>query len=97
MHHASRLRISDFSFPLSGLQDFSFCFLLSRVTFGPRFCPINMNDLRSLRIGIVRKRCAAMSLTELLCVLAIITILAALYLPAVVRAFVRIKKFLGGL
>jgi len=37
----------------------------------------------------------AMSFTELLCVLAIIAILAALYLPAVVRAYVRIKKLLG--
>jgi len=38
-----------------------------------------------------------MSLTELMCVIAIISILAALYLPAVAKAFVRIKNFLGGL
>ena len=57
---------------------------------------MNMNGLRSLRTETLRKHCAAMSLTELLCVLAIIAILAALYLPEVVRAFVRIKKFLGG-
>jgi prepilin-type N-terminal cleavage/methylation domain-containing protein len=37
-----------------------------------------------------------MTLTELLCVLAIISILAALYLPAVARAFVKAKKFLTG-
>ena len=67
-----------------------------RVTFGARCCRIIMtNDLWSNRLGTVRKRGAAMSLTELLCVVAIIAILAALYLPAVVRAFVRIKKFLG--
>jgi type II secretory pathway pseudopilin PulG len=32
----------------------------------------------------------------LLCVVAIIAILLALYLPAVVRAFVRVKRFLLG-
>ncbi len=37
-----------------------------------------------------------MSLTELLCVIAIIAILASLYLGAIARAFVRIKKFLDG-
>jgi prepilin-type N-terminal cleavage/methylation domain-containing protein len=37
-----------------------------------------------------------MSLTELLCVILIISILAALYLGAISRAFVHIKKFLGG-
>ena len=37
-----------------------------------------------------------MSLTELLCVIAIIAILASLYLGAIARAFVRIKKFLEG-
>jgi prepilin-type N-terminal cleavage/methylation domain-containing protein len=37
-----------------------------------------------------------MSLTELLCVLTIIAILSALYLPAVARAFVRVKRFLTG-
>jgi prepilin-type N-terminal cleavage/methylation domain-containing protein len=38
-----------------------------------------------------------MSLTELMCVIAIISILAALYLPAVARAFVRVKHFLGSM
>jgi prepilin-type N-terminal cleavage/methylation domain-containing protein len=37
-----------------------------------------------------------MSLTELLCVLAIISILAALYLPTIARAFVHVRKFLSG-
>jgi prepilin-type N-terminal cleavage/methylation domain-containing protein len=39
---------------------------------------------------------SGVTLTELLCVLTIITILAALYLPAVAHAFVRVKRFLGG-
>lgn len=37
-----------------------------------------------------------MSLTELLCVIAIIGILAAVYLPTLARTFVRVKKFLTG-
>ena len=37
------------------------------------------------------------TLTEMLCVLAIIVILAAFYLPAIARAFVRVKKFLSGM
>ena len=36
-----------------------------------------------------------MTLTELLCVIAIISILAALYLGGVAKAFVNIKRFLG--
>lgn len=38
-----------------------------------------------------------MSLIELLCVILIISILAALYLGAISHAYVRIKKFLGGM
>ena len=57
-----------------------------------------MNDPQSLRSsGSAPKRRAAMSFIELLVVLAIISILAALYLPAVAKAFVRIKTFLGGM
>jgi len=41
-------------------------------------------------------RKAGMSLTEILCVIAIISILAAFYLPTIARAVVRIKKFLTG-
>jgi len=37
-----------------------------------------------------------MSLTELLCVIAILLILASLYLPAICRAFLKVKKFLDG-
>jgi len=44
----------------------------------------------------ITRRKSGMSLTELLCVMAIIAILASLYLGAIVRAFVRIKKFLDG-
>jgi len=43
------------------------------------------------------QRRAAMTLTELLCVVLILSILAALYLTAICRAFVRIKQFLGNL
>ena len=42
------------------------------------------------------KRTAGVSLTELLCVIAIILILAACYLPAIARAYHRIRTFLGG-
>jgi prepilin-type N-terminal cleavage/methylation domain-containing protein len=37
----------------------------------------------------------AMSLVELLCVLAIISIIAALYLGPISRAFLHVKKVLG--
>jgi prepilin-type N-terminal cleavage/methylation domain-containing protein len=39
---------------------------------------------------------AGMSLMELLCVIAIISILASLYLGAILKAFGNIKKFLNG-
>ncbi|HKW28810.1 MAG TPA: prepilin-type N-terminal cleavage/methylation domain-containing protein [Verrucomicrobiae bacterium] len=37
------------------------------------------------------------SLTELLCVMAIISILAALYLGVIAKAFIHVKKFLEGM
>lgn len=37
------------------------------------------------------------SLTELLCVMAIISILAGLYLGVIAKAFIRVKKFLDGM
>jgi prepilin-type N-terminal cleavage/methylation domain-containing protein len=40
---------------------------------------------------------AGFSMTELLCVIAIILILAALYLPALAKAFHRVRTFLGGM
>jgi len=43
------------------------------------------------------KRKAGLTLTELLCVLTILLILAALYLPAIARAYSRIRAFLGDL
>ena len=43
------------------------------------------------------KRQAALTLTELLCVLAIMLILAALYLPTIARAYKRVRAFLGGM
>ncbi len=39
---------------------------------------------------------SGVTLTELLCVIAILAILAALYLPAIAHAYVRVKKFLTG-
>ena len=36
------------------------------------------------------------SLTELLCVIAIIAILSSMYLGALARAFIHVKKFLEG-
>jgi len=43
-----------------------------------------------------QRRTAGLTLTELLCVIAILLILAALYLPAIARAYKRIVTFLGG-
>ncbi len=39
---------------------------------------------------------SGVTLTELVCVVAIIAILSALYLPAIARAFLRVKHFLAG-
>jgi len=36
------------------------------------------------------------TLTELLCVIAIISILMAIYLGVIAKAFIHVKKFLGG-
>jgi prepilin-type N-terminal cleavage/methylation domain-containing protein len=44
-----------------------------------------------------KRKVAGLTLTELLCVLAILAILMALYLPAIVRAFQRLLKMLGGI
>jgi prepilin-type N-terminal cleavage/methylation domain-containing protein len=43
-----------------------------------------------------QRQTAGFTLTELLCVIAILLILAALYLPAIARAYKRIVTFLGG-
>jgi prepilin-type N-terminal cleavage/methylation domain-containing protein len=42
------------------------------------------------------RQAAGLTLTELLCVMAIILILAALYLPAIAKAYKRIVTFLDG-
>jgi prepilin-type N-terminal cleavage/methylation domain-containing protein len=43
----------------------------------------------------LKRRAFGMAVMELLCVIAIISILAAIYLAVIARAFVHIKKFLG--
>ena len=43
------------------------------------------------------RRKAGVTLIELLCVILIISILAALYLGAISKAFIRVKEFLGGM
>jgi prepilin-type N-terminal cleavage/methylation domain-containing protein len=40
-------------------------------------------------------RIFGMTLMELLCVIAIISILAAIYLVVIAKAFIHVKKFLG--
>ncbi len=44
-----------------------------------------------------RQQLAGLTLTELLCVLAIITILASMYLGVIIKAFTRVVKFLKGM
>ena len=53
------------------------------------------NQIRCMRIAAPNSK-SGMSLMELLCVIAIIGILAALYLGAIARAFRHILKFLNG-
>jgi prepilin-type N-terminal cleavage/methylation domain-containing protein len=43
-----------------------------------------------------RRKKQGFTLTELLCVIAIIGILLALYLPTIARAFLKVKKFFSG-
>jgi prepilin-type N-terminal cleavage/methylation domain-containing protein len=44
-----------------------------------------------------RKRLAGLTLTELVCVIAVIALLASLYIGVIIRAFVRVVKFLKGM
>jgi prepilin-type N-terminal cleavage/methylation domain-containing protein len=43
------------------------------------------------------KRLAGWTLTELVCVIALIAILASMYLGVIARAFARVTKFLKGM
>ena len=47
-----------------------------------------------MRIRLNRK--TGFTLTELLCVMLIISILVALYLGPIARAFLKVKKFMSG-
>jgi len=55
-----------------------------------------MNLPWSFRARRWRAHPAGLTLTELLCVIAILAVLTSLYLPTLVRAFLRVKKFLDG-
>lgn len=44
----------------------------------------------------IHQRNLGWTLTELLCVMAIISILAAIYLGAIAKAFIHVRKFLEG-
>jgi prepilin-type N-terminal cleavage/methylation domain-containing protein len=48
----------------------------------------------NLFMALKRHRIFGMTAMELLCVIAIISILAAIYLGAITKAFVHVKKFL---
>jgi prepilin-type N-terminal cleavage/methylation domain-containing protein len=61
--------------------------LLVRITGIRRFRPMMR----------MRKQLAGLTLTELLCVIAIIAILASMYLGAIAKAFARVVKFLKGM
>ena len=52
-------------------------------------------DDKSAFMAPKRHRIFGMTMMELLCVIAIISILAAIYLAAIAKAFVHVKKFLG--
>jgi prepilin-type N-terminal cleavage/methylation domain-containing protein len=52
------------------------------------------NHLRVLNR--IQKRLAGLTLTELLCVIAILAILASLYLGTLIKTFARVVKFLKG-
>ncbi len=57
--------------------------------------PRGIGSLRSLRAGQTRLRGrSGVSLTELMCVLAILSILFALYVGTIVRAYVKIMAFI---
>ena len=45
----------------------------------------------------IPQRTDSWSLTELLCVIAIISILSAMYLGVIAKAFIHVKNFLDGL
>ena len=62
-----------------------------RVSLGRLAGPIVITMDRKL------KRKAGLTLTELLCVIAILLILAAMYLPAIARACQRIRAFVADL
>jgi len=60
------------------------------------FSLLDKAERQKYRPKVKRNRRSGLTMTELLCVIAIIAILSALYLPALARAFLKVKKFLSG-
>ena len=55
-----------------------------------------LHEQESRVVSKIQKRLAGLTLTELLCVIAIIAILASMYLGVIIKAFARVVKFLKG-
>ncbi len=66
--------------------------------FRPRFRPVKDRHFykRSMKSNNSDRR-AGVSLTELLCVLAILSVLVGMYAWSLMQAFVKIKAFIDGL
>jgi prepilin-type N-terminal cleavage/methylation domain-containing protein len=62
-----------------------------------RMSPTRLPGLTFWTMDLRLNHKAGFSLTELLCVIAILLILSALYLPAIARAYHRVRTFLGGM
>ena len=78
-----------------GWEGFNGCVLSAVANVCMTFVPaVRVNWTSGMKARANQQK--GLTLTELLCVLAIIAILSALYLPAIARAFLRVKRFLSG-